>query len=107
MPDLIGRNTSIAEFDWFGWAIGTKCFFERTHVPSSGHTLATENVIAHDVEVIEGNMSEMRAAGTFTHGPDIEKERQQSFCPSFAFCARNLAFPEMKCVKTQSRPSGH
>jgi hypothetical protein len=55
----------------------------------------------------EDNMSEMRAAGTFIHGPDIEKEGQESFCPSFAFCARNLVFAGMKCVKSQSRPSGH
>src|SRR5208337_2263154 len=35
------------------------------HLPSGGHTMAAEDIIAHDAEVIEGNMSEMRAAGTF------------------------------------------
>ena len=33
--------------------------------------MAAQDIIAHDAEVIEGNMGEMRAASTVTHRPDI------------------------------------
>jgi hypothetical protein len=69
-------------------------------------TLNGQSVVAQHAEVIEVNMNEMLAAGTFTHCPDIEKEGQLLFCPSFAFFPRNPLFAWVMCVKCGPQPSG-
>src|SRR6266853_3397344 len=78
--DSIGNTTLVrlhfAQTD--AGELGVREHAER-HLPSGGHAMATQDIIAHGAEVIEGYMCEMRAASTVTHRPDIRRRCFKAF----------------------------